>query len=305
MNFSTLLRHLREGFKNVFRNGWMSVASVMSIIVSLFILGVFMLLVLNVNSMANQVDSQVEISTFLELNVDENLRNVIGQEISAMPEVSEIRIVPKDEGLKEFRDRLGENADNVLGGFDVDNNPLPDTIEVKVIEPETVNFVAQKIEALNEKHAEKPIMKVNYGKETVDVLFKFTKLVRNIGFIFVGGLGLMSMFLISNTIRVTILARRREIGIMKLVGATNTFIRWPFFIEGALIGLIGSVITVAVLFFGYSQLMSTIGQDVFMQMLNLIPLSEIWPLMGTLLIGLGVLVGILGSTLSIRKSLKV
>ncbi|MDT0126172.1 permease-like cell division protein FtsX [Paenibacillus sp. RRE4] len=305
MNFSTLLRHLREGFKNVFRNGWMSVASVMSIIVSLFILGVFMLLVLNVNSMANQVDSQVEISTFLELNVDENLRNAIGQEISAMPEVSEIRIVPKDEGLKEFRDRLGENADNVLGGFDVDNNPLPDTIEVKVIEPETVNFVAQKIEALNEKHPEKPIMKVNYGKETVDVLFKFTKLVRNIGFIFVGGLGLMSMFLISNTIRVTILARRREIGIMKLVGATNTFIRWPFFIEGALIGLIGSVITVAVLFFGYSQLMSTIGQDVFMQMLNLIPLSEIWPLMGTLLIGLGVLVGILGSTLSIRKSLKV
>ncbi|WP_145334565.1 permease-like cell division protein FtsX [Paenibacillus xylanexedens] len=305
MNFSTLLRHLREGFKNVFRNGWMSVASVMSIIVSLFILGVFMLLVLNVNSMANQVDSQVEISTFLELNVDENLRNAIGQEISAMPEVSEIRIVPKDEGLKEFRERLGENADNVLGGFDVDNNPLPDTIEVKVIEPETVNFVAQKIEALNEKHPEKPIMKVNYGKETVDVLFKFTKLVRNIGFIFVGGLGLMSMFLISNTIRVTILARRREIGIMKLVGATNTFIRWPFFIEGALIGLIGSVITVAVLFFGYSQLMSTIGQDVFMQMLNLIPLSEIWPLMGTLLIGLGVLVGILGSTLSIRKSLKV
>ena len=186
MNFSTLLRHLREGFKNVFRNGWMSVASVMSIIVSLLILGVFMLLVLNVNSMANQVDSQVEISTFLELNVDENLRNTIGQEISAMPEVSEIRIVPKDEGLKEFRERLGENADNVLGGFDVDNNPLPDTIEVKVIEPETVNFVAQKIEALNEKHPEKPIMKVNYGKETVDVLFKFTKLVRNIGFIFVG-----------------------------------------------------------------------------------------------------------------------
>lgn len=148
-------------------------------------------------------------------------------------------------------------------------------------------------------------MKVNYGKETVEVLFKFTKLVRNIGFIFVGGLGLMSMFLISNTIRVTILARRREIGIMKLVGATNTFIRWPFFIEGALIGFIGSVITVGVLFVGYSQLMKTIGQDVFMQMLNLIPLGEIWGLFGTLLIGLGVLVGILGSTLSIRKSLNV
>lgn len=144
MNFSTLLRHLREGFKNVFRNGWMSVASIMSIIVSLLILGVFMLLVLNVNSMANQVDSQVEISTFLELNVDENLRNTLEQEISAMPEVSEIRFVSKEEGLKEFRERLGEGADNVLSGFDVDNNPLPETIEVEVIEPETVAFVAQK-----------------------------------------------------------------------------------------------------------------------------------------------------------------
>lgn len=305
MNFSTLVRHLREGFKNVFRNGWMSVASIMSIIVSLLILGVFMLLVLNVNSMANQVDSQVQISTFLELNVDEQMRNTLEQEISAMPEVKEIRFVSKEEGLKEFRERLGDSADNVLDGFDVDNNPLPETIEVEVIEPETVTFVAQKIEALNEKHPEKPIMKVNYGKETVEVLFKFTKLVRNIGFIFVGGLGLMSMFLISNTIRVTILARRREIGIMKLVGATNTFIRWPFFIEGALIGLIGSVVTVAVLFFGYSRLMATISQDMFMQMLNLIPLGDIWFLMGTLLVTLGVLVGILGSTLSIRKSLQV
>ncbi|CAH1223579.1 MULTISPECIES: permease-like cell division protein FtsX [Paenibacillus] len=305
MNFSTLVRHLREGFKNVFRNGWMSVASIMSIIVSLLILGVFMLLVLNVNSMANQVDSQVQISTFLELNVDEQMRNTLEQEISAMPEVKEIRFVSKEEGLKEFRERLGDSADNVLDGFDVDNNPLPETIEVEVIEPETVTFVAQKIEALNEKHPEKPIMKVNYGKETVEVLFKFTKLVRNIGFIFVGGLGLMSMFLISNTIRVTILARRREIGIMKLVGATNTFIRWPFFIEGALIGLIGSVVTVAVLFFGYSRLMATISQDMFMQMLNLIPLGDIWFLMGTLLVVLGVLVGILGSTLSIRKSLQV
>lgn len=144
MNFSTLVRHLREGFKNVFRNGWMSVASIMSIIVSLLILGVFMLLVLNVNSMANQVDSQVQISTFLELNVDEQMRNTLEQEISAMPEVKEIRFVSKEEGLKEFRERLGDSADNVLDGFDVDNNPLPETIEVEVIEPETVTFVAQK-----------------------------------------------------------------------------------------------------------------------------------------------------------------
>ncbi|MGP0577630.1 permease-like cell division protein FtsX [Paenibacillus peoriae] len=305
MTFNTFLRHVREGFKNIFRNGWMSVASVTSIIVSLLILGVFIMLVLNVNSLADQADSQVEVNVFLELNVEQNMRETLQKEIAAMPEISKATFVTKAQGLEELRKDLGDSGKELLEGFDKDSNPLPDKIVVEVIEPTTVPFVAEKIEKLNTLHPEKPILKVRYGKGTVETLFTITKLIRNVGFIFVAGLAIMSMFLISNTIRVTILARRREIGIMKLVGATNFFIRWPFFIEGALIGLIGSIITVGILFTGYQRLLTAVQGDIALNMLKLMPLEGIWIQLSALLIILGMLVGIIGSTLSMRKFLKV
>ncbi|OXL87073.1 cell division protein FtsX [Paenibacillus sp. SSG-1] len=304
MTFNTFLRHLRVGFNSIFRNGWMTVASVTSIVVSLFVLGVFIILVLNVNALADKADKQVQIRAYLNLNVDQKLREKVQNEISAMPEVSKVQFISKEQGLTDFRNSMGDEGKELLEGFSKDNNPLPDTIMVEVIEPTTVPFVAQKIEALNTSHTEQqPIMKVKYGKGTIETLFKVTRLVRNIGFIFVAGLAVMSMFLISNTIRVTILARRREISIMKLVGATNYFIRWPFFVEGTLIGLIGSVITVALLFVGYDRLAASIGSDFTLQM-SLLPLSQLWQ-WGGLLIVLGVLIGMWGTTLSIRKFLKV
>ncbi|WP_025720439.1 permease-like cell division protein FtsX [Paenibacillus sp. 1-18] len=305
MTFNTFLRHMREGFKNIFRNGWMSVASITSIIVSLLILGVFIMLVLNVNSLADQADSKVEVNVFLELNVDQSMRETLQKEIAAMPEISKTSFVTKAQGLEELRKDLGDSGKDLLEGFDKDSNPLPDKIVVEVIEPTTVPFVAEKIEKLNTLHPEKPILKVRYGKGTVETLFTITKLIRNVGFIFVAGLAIMSMFLISNTIRVTILARRREIGIMKLVGATNFFIRWPFFIEGALIGLIGSLITVGILFTGYQRLLTAVQGDIALNMLKLMPLGGIWIQLSALLVILGMLVGIVGSTLSMRKFLKV
>ncbi|AOZ93271.1 permease-like cell division protein FtsX [Paenibacillus crassostreae] len=304
MNFNTFLRHLREGCKNVFRNGWMSIASITSIVVSLFVLGVFILLVVNVNQLADDVDSTVEIRTYLNLDVDEKMRETINTEIGLMPEVSKVTFISKEQGLLEFSEGLGEDGKALLEGFDNDNNPLPDTLVVEVIEAKTVPQVADKISALNEVHPESPIMKVNYGEGAVEKLFKITRAVRNIGFIFVAVLGVMSMFLISNTIRVTILARRREIGIQKLVGATNSFIRWPFFIEGALIGGIGSLATVGILILGYDQLIQAISKDITLG-LTLVPLADIWLLISTLLLAIGILIGIWGSTVSIRKFLKV
>lgn len=304
MSFNTLLRHFREGAKNVFRNGWMSVASVTSIVVSLLILGVFILLVLNVNTFADDADSQVQISAYLSSDVDEALRDKLRNEIGMMDEVARVTLIPKAEGLKDFREKLGEEGKDLLEGYDETTNPIPDTFKVEVIEPTTVPYVASKISALNEKYENKPIYKVNYGQGTTEKLFKITRAVRNIGFAFVAGLGLMAMFLISNTIRVTILARRREIGIMKLVGATNMFIRWPFFVEGALIGLIGSGVTVGILFFGYNELVNSVKADISLAF-HLIPVGEIGLKLAGLLIGLGLLIGIWGSTVSIRKFLKV
>lgn len=305
MSFSTFFRHIREGAKSVIRNGWMSLASITSIVVSLFMLGVFILLVLNVNALADNADSKVQIKAFLAGNVDEALLQKVNGDIAAMEEVSRVTLIPKSQGLKDFREKLGEEGKDLLEGYDENTNPIPDTFQVEVIEPATVPYVAEKIEALNVKYPnDLPIYKVRYGQGTTEKLFKITTMVRNIGFAFVAGLTLMAMFLISNTIRVTILARRREIGIMKLVGATNMFIRWPFFVEGALIGSLGSIATVAVLFVGYSQLVTTLQGDITLAM-KLVPLESVQFQLGGLLIGLGVLIGVWGSTMSIRKFLKV
>lgn len=304
MTFNTLFRHLREGSKNVFRNGWMSVASITSIVVSLLVLGVFILLVLNVNAFADEADSQVQISVYLASDTEQPVLDKLQNEIGEMDEVSRVSLIPKAEGLKDFREKLGEEGKDLLEGYDENTNPIPDTFKVQVIEPTTVPYVASKISALNEKYQDNPIYKVNYGKGTTEKLFKVTRAVRNVGFAFVGGLGLVAMFLISNTIRVTILARRREIGIMKLVGATNTFIRWPFFVEGALIGLLGSSITVGILFFGYSELVNSLNADITLA-IKLIPIEEFALKISTLIVGLGLLIGVWGSTMSIRKFLKV
>ncbi len=305
MRFSTILRHFREGALNIVRNGWMSFASISSIFISLFILGVFLLLALNVNNLTKQIESQVQIRVFLSLNVDEAKKGALNNAIGNLPEVSKVTPVSKEEGLEILRKNLGEDGAELLEGYDKENNPLPDSFTVEVVDPEQIGFVAKKIKAIGDNDPSQPIMSVKYGQGAVETMFKVTTAVRNIGLVIVLGLAVTAMFLISNTIKMTIFARRREIGIMKLVGATNHFIRWPFFIEGALIGLIGSGITAAILLFGYSRLVAVSQFELGLMMIKLVTLQESGLLIGSLLIGLGTAIGIWGSTISVRKYLKV
>ncbi|PZD97865.1 cell division protein FtsX [Paenibacillus sambharensis] len=305
MKFSTLLRHIREGALNIVRNGWMSFASIGSIVVSLSILGVFLLLALNVNKLTEQIESQVQIRVFLQLNTEQQqideMHNVIGN----MEDVSQVTFVSREEGLEILRENLGEDGQDLLEGFDETNNPLPDSFTVEVVNPEEISFVAKKIKAAGEAASPNPLMSVKYGQGTVESLFKVTTAVRNIGLVLVLALGVTAMFLISNTIKMTIFARRREISIMKLVGATNHFIRWPFFIEGALLGIIGSAVSVSILLIGYGQLVQVSQLELGLMMIQLVTLEESGLLVGSLLLGLGTLIGIWGSTISVRKYLKV
>ncbi|MBW7456891.1 permease-like cell division protein FtsX [Paenibacillus sepulcri] len=305
MKFSTFLRHIREGLKNVIRNGWMTFASISSIVISLFILGVFLLLALNVNNLADQFESQVQVQVYLQLDTDQAKIDELKTAIGNIPEVSKVEFVSKEKGLELMRKNLGEDASQILDGYDKDNNPLPDKFTVDVYEPQTIAFVSKKIEAIGMADESNPFTSVNYGKGTVETLFRITNAVRNIGLVIVIGLAVTAMFLISNTIKMTILARRREIGIMKLVGATNNFIRWPFFIEGTLIGVIGSSITIAILLFGYSRLVQVSEVELGLMMIKLITLKDAGWLVAGLLLGLGTLIGIWGSTLSVRRYLKV
>lgn len=304
MKISTVGRHLREGVKSVTRNGWMSFASAGSISISLFVLGVFLLLAMNLNSWTQEVENQVEIRVYLELTIEEDQITKLQTAIGSLPEISKVQFVSKDEGLEMMRGKFGDDA-NILDGFDGDGNPLPDSFTVEVHEPRQVGDAAEKIQALDQGLAEPRIGKVDYGKDTVEMLFKVTNLIRNVILALVIGLAITAMFLISNTIKLTIVARRREIGIMKLVGATNSFIRWPFFIEGAILGFIGSAIPVLILLFGYGKLVNEAGLSFNIMMIRMLPVSEVLPLISLLLIGIGLLIGIWGSTISIIKFLKV
>jgi cell division transport system permease protein len=299
-------RHLREGTKNVVRNGWMSFASISSIAISLLILGIFLLLAVNVNYMVKQIEDQVQIRVYLELSTSELSINAIQNSIAGMTQVRKVTFVSKAEGLKSMREKMTESDKASLEGLDGDNNPLNDSFTVEVTDPHQVSVVAAQINDLNQGKSPKPIVKVRYGQGTVESLFNATRIVKNVGIGLVICLGLTAMFLISNTIKLTIMARNREIKIMKLVGATNSFIRWPFFIEGALLGFIGSIIPVVILTYGYWKLVDWLqANDTSSFLLKFKPFNEISYILSILLLGIGIVIGVWGSTISVRKFLKV
>ncbi|MEC0244693.1 permease-like cell division protein FtsX [Paenibacillus chitinolyticus] len=305
MKSRTMARHLREGFRNIIRNGWMTFASISSITISLFILGLFLLLSLNVNYVADQIEKQVEIRVYMDLNITEDQTNQLKQELNALSDVQKVTFVSKEQGLEDLRNRLGEEGKGFLEGFEGDENPLPPAFKVEVKDPRQVAGVADKINKLNEGKEPKPIGSVKYGQGTVENMFKITQIVRNVGLVLVALLAFTSVFLIANTIKLTIVARRREISIMKLVGATNAFIRWPFFIEGALLGIGGSAIPVVVLLYGYNKLVESSKSDLSMVFIKLKPFAEVSYVIAGLLLCLGFLIGIWGSIISVRKFLKV
>lgn len=305
MKISTIVRHLREGLRNILRNGWMSFASASAIAISLFVLGVFALLALNVGHMADQLESRVEIRVYLDVALPEDQIQVVQNEISKIDEVSQITFVSKEEGLEQLKENLGDDNLDIVEGYEGDENPLPDAFVVKADRPENVDYIASRIEAINEGKEIPPIFKIVWGQDVVDRMLKFTNMVRNVGFVIVIGLAFTAMFLISNTIKLTIISRRREISIMKLVGATNSFIRWPFFIEGALLGLIGSLIPIGILLYGYSTLVDQSQLELGLMMMQLLPLSDVASRVGGLILTIGVVIGIWGSTISVRKFLKV
>jgi len=290
-------RHFKEGLKNIGRNGWMTFASVSAVTVTLLILGVFLLLAMNVNHIANIVENQVEVVVSLDLKINDSQIKTVETEIKNIDGVKSLTFISKEEGLQKLRERFGKDAD-LLAGLD-QNNPLNETFIVQASNPRETGVIAEKIAKIN------MVESVDYGKTTINNLFKITDWIRNIGLVFIIGLAFTAMFLISNTIKITIYTRRREIQIMKLVGATNWFIRWPFFVEGLLLGVIGSLTPILVLIFGYKYLLEQMNMSLSISFLKFLPLYPLAYQISLLLIGIGSFIGIWGSMMSIRRFLKI
>ncbi|NGQ95681.1 ABC transporter permease [Brevibacillus sp. SYP-B805] len=297
MKIRTIGRHVREGVKNLGRNGWMTFASISAVMITLLILGVFLLLAMNVNYVAQTIEKQVEIRVFLDVLADKPAIDQVESQIRAIPQVESIKFVSKEEGLKQFKESLGEKA-YLFEGLEKEN-PLPDSFVVRTKLPQDTAAVAKQIQRLQY------VSGVNYGAGTVEKLFAITSTVRNVGIVFIVGLAFTAMFLIANTIKLTIVARRREIEIMKLVGATNWFIRWPFFVEGLLMGVTGALVPIILLSVSYYYLLDAMKSNITLTIFKLLPLFPLVYQVALALIVIGAFIGIWGSLVSVRRFLRV
>ncbi len=295
MRIRTFEYFVREALSSLRHNGLMSIASVSTVALSLLILGMFLIMVLNLNHMASALESQVQISVYLQDNLGDRDMREVGTRITKIPGVVQVTFVDKDEALTRFKQRLGEQQGllAVLG----DTNPLPNAFEVKVDKPESVKPVAQAVAQL------KGVENARFGQEIIEQLFTLTRLIRLIGLALIIFLALAALFIIANTIRITVFARRKEIGIMKYVGATDAFIRWPFVIEGMILGSAGSLIAVFLLVEAYTVLTEQIYQKLVF--LPLIPKYPFLNYISILLVVAGTIIGALGSTISLRRFMKV
>lgn len=295
MKIRTMEYFIREAFVSLRRNGLMSFASVSTVALSLLILGMFLVMVLNLSHMASALESQVEISVYLEDGLNDLEIRETGTRITKIPGVSQVLFVSKDEALERFKQRLGDQQGmlSALG----DSNPLPDAFEVKVDKPEQVKPAAQAIAKL------KGVENAKFGQEVVEQVFNLARMIRVLGVILIVFLALAALFIISNTIRITVFARRKEIGIMKYVGATDWFIRWPFLIEGMILGFGGALVAVLLLSQTYGALVSQIYQS--LAFLPVIPQYPFITHISLFLLVVGTVIGALGSTISLKKFMKV
>ena len=271
----------------------MSFASVSTVAAALFIFGVFMLMAMNVDKFMQTVESKVEIKAFLNDDITTLKQQGIEDQIKQISHVKSIDFETKQQALNNFKNQLGSNKD-LADGLELDN-PLPASYVIKVDKPEN------SIEVSNQVSKIAGIGKVNDGKEIVDQIVKVTRFIKIISIVLMIILGVIAISLISNTIKLTVYARKREISIMKYIGATDWFVKWPFIFEGILLGLLGAIFSITLLIVGYSFVSKAVSTGIIV--FNLVPPKEIMTGLIYQFSLIGMVIGGIGSFLSIRRFL--
>jgi len=294
MKARTLGRHVRESFKSIRRNSWMTFASVSAVTVTLLLVGVFIVIMMNFNHLAHNIENDVEIKVVADPAADEKIIKELVEKVRSTDGVLEVvyssRDAELDKMIKSFGDELSLYKQS---------NPLGDALYVKAENPQQTATIAKKIDTYDYTY------EVVYGEDKVEKLFNVLNMSRNIGLVLILALLFTAMFLISNTIRITIVARRTEIEIMKLVGATNNFVRIPFLLEGMWLGILGAIAPMLIISISYYKLFELLEpklQGELFQLLNTTPF--IFQLNGLMLF-MGIFIGVWGSFMSVRKFLKV
>lgn len=296
MKLSSIKYFIVDAFKSIRRNLTISIASMATVLVTLLIFGVFLLTALNIGKGVADIESKVEIMVVLKDDITMMDQREIEIQLKKETGVKDVVYESKAEALEKFKGQLNEYKD-LLNGYDDKNNPLTNSFLVKLEKPEYAEAVADSVSDMT------GVESVENDQELINKIASFTKAIRWVGVVLFIILVGVSLFLIINTIKLTVFSRRREVGIMKFVGATDWFIRWPFIIEGVIIGLLGAVLSNIVLYSSYSVLFSVLSKQLITMTL-VAPSYVLTVMLGEFIIG-GILIGAFGSFIALRKFLIV
>ncbi len=287
---------LKEAFGSLRRNYFMTIAALVTVFLSIVVLGGVLVFVFTTDALLQEVEGKVEITVYLKTDPDPTADEVAAmqEQIMSWPEVKNSTYVTKEQALERLKE---DYADSPEIFESLTRNPLMASFEISLVDPQTVDIVAARFEG------DSIVDEVRYGQEIADKLFAFTDQARNFMLIFIVLLGIVAILLISNTIRLSIFARKREVEIMKLVGATNWFIRWPFLIEGITVGFFGALVATAVVLAVNNYLLGKVSDNLAFLA---VPIDAVpYILVTVVLLAVGVVIGAAGSAIGLRRFLRV
>ena len=291
-----LSRNIRDAFYSVFRNFSLSLASISCITITLLVVTISIILTYNVNNFSSLVEKDITIVTFLNVDIDEEGRNNVRKEIEKLPNIESIEYQDKVDITKDMM-KSSETFKNIMGSWSNEENPIQSTYLVKVIEK--IADTAKKIKKIDGVDA------LKYGEGMVEQMVSVFDIIKKISLGIVVALIVVTAFLISNTIKITIASRKREIDIMRLVGASNLNIKIPFIFEGLFLGIMGAIIPIIVTIYGYVSLYEKFNGQVFSPFIKLIKPEPFVYKISLVLLAIGILVGMFGSWKAVRKHLKI
>lgn len=297
MKMSKVKYSFSEAKKNVLRNGLMSIASLFTIASCLVILGVFAIISMNVNSFTGKIEDQCEVQLYINQGTSAERVNEIGEEIKGIENVKEVSLFTKEEMLSYAKnDMFGDDAE-LLSGFE-DDNPFSDSYKIILDSIENTSATVAELEKIAD------VEKIVNKQDVVNMVLNISKIVKRFSMAIMLVLLIIAIVIISNTVRLTVFNRRKEINIMKYIGATDRFIKGPFLLEGMIIGFFGALLAFLVVFWGYFALLKYMS-GLSIGTIELIGIWQICPIIALIFIVFGCIIGVTGSGISMRRYLHV
>ena len=297
MRFNVMSYLIGEGFSNLFKNKKSTISSLMIMCATMLIFGLFFVIGENISAFVDNVAEAQEMRVYLVKDATESQIEQVGNEILAIDGVKDVQYISKEEGLESMRDVLG---DELIQGY-MERNILPPAYDVTLTDLELNEEVQESILQIEN------VDEIQASNKVIDQIIRLARGIRIVTGAILILLIVISTAIIANTIKLTVHARRKEISIMKYVGATNSFIRWPFVIEGIVIGIAAGLLSVAIIGVAYTYVANQMTGSTFMQMIQwqLLQFSDMFSLILTVYLALGIGIGVVGSSISMRKYLEV